>query len=94
MSLQNHWLRAAGWALVVALSIAVFAVVFQSSGRYRYEKLGGIMWRVDQISGQRCRVIHGNINCTPLKTGSMSTSTSLSTSTSVSARAQAHPRAH
>jgi hypothetical protein len=50
--------------------------------RYRYERIGGILWRVDQITNQRCRVVGKIDDCTPLKSPSMSTSLS----TSVSAR--------
>ena len=90
MSWRNHWLRAASWALVAVLVMTVVAAVFQYYVRYRYERLGGILWRVDQLTNQRCRVIGDNVDCNPPSSVSTSTSTSLSTSTSVSVRALAH----
>jgi hypothetical protein len=80
--LQIRWLRVATWTLVAVLSGAVAVVVFQTCMRYRYEKIGGVLWRVDQISDQRCRVLRTRIDCSLPK--SVSTSTSLSTSTSTS----------
>ncbi|HYL28267.1 MAG TPA: hypothetical protein VEW74_10575 [Candidatus Nitrosotalea sp.] len=86
MTLQNHWLRAASWALAAVLFAAIFAGVFQVAVRYRYEKLDGVTWRVDQLTNQRCRVVGKAVDCGPPASASTSTSTSLSTSISLSSR--------
>jgi divalent metal cation (Fe/Co/Zn/Cd) transporter len=78
-------MRALAWSLAAVFSLIVAIVIFQTGMRYRYERLGGILWRVDQITNQRCRVLGSAVDCAPLQ--STSTSTSKSTSTSLSVRA-------
>lgn len=96
MSLQNRRLRAATWSFVAVLAAGLFVIVFQTQIRYRYETIGGIRWRVDQITDQRCRVLETGVMCgpdlstsvsqSPSKSKSKSKSVSISTSTSTSLR--------
>ncbi len=72
----------AAWVLVAVISSVVALLVFQSFVRYRYERLGGVTWRIDQLTNQRCRMTPQGPDCAPDL--STSTSTSLSTSTSTS----------
>lgn len=90
MTLQNHWLRAASWALAALLFAVIFIGVFQVAVRYRYERLDGVTYRIDQLTNQRCRVVGNAVDCSPPVSISTSTSTSLSTSISLSSRAVAH----
>jgi hypothetical protein len=82
MSLQDYCLRGATWGLVVVFAALTVVVVFQSGMRYRYENLGGILWRVDQVTNQRCRVSSYGLVCSLPNSTSPSTSTSTSTSLS------------
>lgn len=84
MSLQNRGLRAATWCLVAILAAGIFAVVFENGIRYRYEAIGGVLWRIDQITDQRCRVAVGGVDCILPPSNSISKSRSVSTSTSTS----------
>lgn len=86
--LQSRWFRVATWAFVAVLSGAIAALVFQSFMRYRYEEIGGVLWRVDQVTDQRCRVLRKRSDCSLPKSNSTSTSlsSSVSTSTSTSVR--------
>lgn len=84
MSLQNRGLRAATWCLVAILAAGIFAVVFENGIRYRYEAIGGVLWRIDQITDQRCRVAAGGADCIFPSSASISKSRSTSTSTSTS----------
>lgn len=81
---RHVWLRAAAWTLVVIFSSATFNVVFQSLMRYRYERIDGIVWRVDELTNQRCPVIRGRIYCSNSHSTSVSPSLSTSVSTSLS----------
>jgi len=69
---------------LLMISLIALVMIFLRSGRYRYENLGGILWRVDTLSGERCRIIRDAAQCGPIKSKSTSTSVSLSTSVSVS----------
>lgn len=84
MSLRNRWLRVATWSVVAVVAAGVFMVFFETGMRYRYEELGGILWRVDQITNQRCRVIAQGAACVRWLPRSTSISRSISTSTSTS----------
>ena len=83
----------AAWVLAAIGLLAILAAAFQYGARFRYETIGGIRWRVDEFTGQRCRVIGKFVNCAPPASASTSTSTSLSVSTSTSVKAS-HPTVH
>jgi hypothetical protein len=91
MTLQNRWLRAANLALIVVAAFAILTGVFQTFMRYRYETLGGTLWRVDQLTSERCRVGKSGVICAVPKSASTSTSMSTSTSTSLNIRVPVHP---
>lgn len=84
MSLRNRGLRVGMWSFVSILAAAVIAISFQTGMRYRYEEIGGVMWRVDQITSQRCRVLPHGVLCGAPASTSISNSISTSTSTSMS----------
>lgn len=69
--------------LTVFLGVLVFLVavgtVFQFFGRYQYVVVGHIVWRIDRLTNESCRIVQQQ--CAPPPT-STSTSTSISTSTS------------
>lgn len=83
----------ATWILAAAVLITILAVAFQYGARFRYETIGGILWRVDEFTGQRCRVIGRSVNCAQPASVSTSTSTSLSVSPSISVKI-GHGRTH
>jgi hypothetical protein len=65
----------------------LFAIVFQTGMRYRYEKIGGALWRIDQVTNQRCRIASKGAACAaPASSTSISKSPSISISTSTSLR--------
>ena len=84
MSLRSPWLRVATWSLVAVVAAGLFVVFFQAGMRYRYEELGGVLWRIDQLTNQRCRVIAAGSSCVVVLPKSTSVSKSISTSTSTS----------
>jgi hypothetical protein len=68
-----------------AASLAILLVAFQLFFRYEYLSSGSMVYRIDRITHQVCRVVNGLIDCAPRekKSPSTSTSTSLSTSTAI-----------
>ena len=73
--------------------MAILAAAFQYGARFRYERIGGILWRIDEFTGQRCRVVGKAVDCAPLASVSTSTSTSTSVSTSTTVK-HSHPAIH
>ncbi len=69
-----------GFAAFCALAIQVFA-------RYQYVVDNGVVWRIDRITRQACRVIQGRVNCAPPP---RSASTSISISPSLSTSSSSH----
>ncbi len=69
-----------GFAAFCALAIQVFA-------RYQYVVDNGVVWRIDRITHQTCRVIQSRVNCAP---PSHSISTSISVSPSISTSSSSH----
>jgi hypothetical protein len=63
--------------------LAVFAVCVQLFARYQYVVENGVVWRIDRLTQQACRITYGRVNCAAPASRSTSTSTSLSTSPSV-----------
>ena len=83
----------AAWVLAAIGLVAILVVAFQNGARFRYETIGGIRWRVDEFTGQRCRVVGKAVECAPPASVSTSTSTSVSVSTSTSVKIS-HARTH
>ena len=69
--------------LCAIAALAILAAVFQFFLRYQYIEQRGVVWRIDRVTHQKCRLVNGRANCSA-KPPSSSVSTSLSTSTSVS----------
>lgn len=90
---RSRSVAVAAWFLAAIALAAILTAAFQYGARFRYETIGGIMWRVDEFTGQRCRVIGKSVNCTPPASVSTSTSTSLSVSPSTSVKTS-HPPTH
>ena len=82
----RRFIPIAAWAITAIALVAILAVAFQYGVRYRYEQIGGMLWRVDQLTGQHCRVVRKGVDCGPLRSVSTSTSTSVSVSTSLSVK--------
>lgn len=87
------------WATIFfasMLAICVLALLFQTYIRYRYEEIGGALWRVDEFTSQRCVVAAPYTPCLLPNSTSLSTSTSssssVSPSTSVKSRSPAPHR--
>jgi hypothetical protein len=66
-------------AVGVLVLLAVFAADFQLFFRYQYVETGGVQWRLDRLTSEKCHLVDGSYDCSPLPP---STSTSTSTSTS------------
>ena len=70
----------------VLVAVALFAMlldVFQFFLRYEYIHKGSVLWRVDRLTRQVCRVATGaRLDCSNRQSTSLSVSPSLSTSTS------------
>ncbi|HEY6325814.1 MAG TPA: hypothetical protein VIW73_04770 [Candidatus Cybelea sp.] len=67
-----------GFAAFCALAIQVFA-------RYQYVVDNGVVWRIDRITQQTCRVVQNRVNCAaPVRSISTSSSSSISVSPSIS----------
>jgi hypothetical protein len=63
----------------------VAALVFQFFFRYQYVEKQGVLWRVDRLTQQTCRLSTAQPGCAAASPStSLSTSTALSTSTSTS----------
>jgi hypothetical protein len=71
-------------ALIALAFAAILAAAFLNGVRFRYESISGKLWRVDEFTGQRCRVLARGADCAPLTSLSTSTSVSVSVSTSTS----------
>ena len=86
-------MRSAILFFAAVVAICVLAFLFQTFMRYRYEQVGGALWRVDEFSGARCVVAAPYRPCLVPKSTSLSTSTSasLSLSPSVSVKTRSHP---
>jgi len=79
-SRRTTWIAFILGALVF---VAILAACIQLFARYQYVLDSGVVWRIDRITHQVCRVVNGNVDCTP-PSHSRSTSTSLSPSISTS----------
>jgi len=73
---KPKWLLSAVGLLVL---LTILAVDFQVFFRYDYIEAGGVQWRIDRLTKEKCHVVNGNYDCSPLPP-----STSTSTSTSIS----------
>jgi hypothetical protein len=69
--------------LCVIAALAILAAVFQFFLRYQYIEQRGVVWRIDRVTQQKCRLVNGHADCSA-KPPSTSVSTSVSTSISVS----------
>ena len=78
-------------ALVAAGAMVLFTFAFQLFFRYQYITTNGIVWRIDRLSQQSCRI--EGAECVDPSKPKFSTSTSTSTSTSVSLDTKA-PKKH
>jgi len=80
-------LRIFAFILGALALIAILVAIFQLFVRYDYVIDNGVVWRIDRLTQQPCRVIHAVVHCGPLsssKSASKSLSISPSISTSVS----------
>jgi len=79
----------------VLIAIALFAMllgVFQFFVRYEYIHKGSVLWRVDRLTRQVCRVVAGaHLDCSGKQSTSLSVSPSLSVSTSTGLGTAHHP---
>ena len=66
-------------AIGVLVLLVVLAVDFQVFFRYDYIEAGGVQWRIDRLTNEKCHLVNGSYDCAALPP---STSTSTSTSTS------------
>lgn len=69
-------------ALYAAAAAAIFMFAFQFFFRYQYIQTNGVVWRIDRLTQQSCRM-NGSVCFAPAKP-KFSTSTSVSTSLSTS----------
>lgn len=65
--------------------LILFGVCVQFFARYQYVVENGVVWRIDRLTQQACRVTYGHANCALPSSRSVSTSTSLSTSPTLKA---------
>jgi hypothetical protein len=78
-------------ALVVIVLFAILLGVFQFFLRYEYVHTGSVLWRVDRLTRQVCRVAPGaHLDCSGKHSTSLSVSPSLSVSTSTAVGRLAH----
>jgi len=82
---SSSWLKRSATKISLGLGLLGFAafcaLVIQLFARYQYVVDNGVVWRVDRITQQACRVAQARADCAaPLR----STSTSISVSPSVS----------
>lgn len=86
-------MRSAILFFAAVVAVCALTLLFQTFIRYRYEQVGGVLWRVDELGGARCVVGAPYTPCLAPKSTSLSTSTSasLSVSPSVSVNARSHP---
>ncbi len=70
-------------ALIAIALLAMLLCVFQFFLRYEYIHKGSVLWRVDRLTRQVCRVVPGaRLDCSGKQSTSLSVSPSLSVSTS------------
>lgn len=82
---SSSWLKRSATKLSLGVGLLGFAafcaLVIQIFARYQYVVDNGVVWRIDRITQQACRVAQNRVDCAaPLR----STSTSISVSPSVS----------
>jgi hypothetical protein len=87
----GSWLKRSAAKLTLGVGLLGFAVfcalAFQVFARYQYVVDNGVVWRIDRITQQACRVIQSRVNCAaPPHSISTSISVSPSISTSSSSR--------
>lgn len=72
-------------ALVAASAVVLFMFAFQFFFRYEYVTTNGVVWRIDRLTQQSCRMdgLECAVPSKPKFSTSTSTSTSLSTSVSL-----------
>ena len=68
---------------VVIPLFAILLLVFQIFLRYEYIQRGPVLWRIDRVTREVCRINGADVDCSG-KPHSFSTSVSTSTSTSTS----------
>jgi hypothetical protein len=57
----------AAWYALIAIAVAV--IVFELFFRYRYERAGDQLWRIDRVTEQACLVRVGNADCASAAAG-------------------------
>ena len=87
----TSWLKRSAAKLTLGVGLLGFAafcaIAIQVFARYQYVVDNGVVWRIDRITQQACRVVQGRVNCAaPVRSASTSISVSPSISTSSSSR--------
>src|SRR5579863_8841322 len=86
---SSSWLKRSVTKLTLGVGLLGFAafcaLIVQIFARYQYVVDNGVVWRIDRITQQACRVVQSRVNCTA-PVHSTSTSISVSPSLSTSAR--------
>jgi hypothetical protein len=87
---SSSWLKRSATKLTLGLGLLGFAafcaLAVQVFARYQYVVDNGVVWRIDRITQQACRVVQNRVNCAP-PPHSTSSSTSISVSPSLSTSA-------
>ena len=85
---SGSWLKRSAGKLTLGVGLLGFAafcaLIIQLFARYQYVVDNGVVWRIDRITQQACRVVQGRASCAP---PARSTSTSISVSPSISTSA-------
>ncbi len=88
---SSSWLKRGAAKLVLGIGFLGFAafcaLAVQVFARYQYVVDNGVVWRIDRITQQACRVIQSRVNCAA---PARSTSTSISISPSLSTSSNSH----
>lgn len=82
---SSSWLRRSAGKFTLGIGLLGFAVfcvlIIQVFARYQYVVDNGVVWRIDRITQQTCRMVQGRADCA---VPAHSTSTSISVSPSLS----------
>lgn len=86
---SSSWLKRSAGKLSLGIGLLGFAafcaIIIQVFARYQYVVDNGVVWRIDRITQQACRVVQNRVNCAaPVRSNSNSTSISVSPSVSTS----------
>jgi hypothetical protein len=86
---SSSWLKRSAVKLTLSIGLLGFAAfcafIVQVFARYQYVVDNGVVWRIDRITQQACRVVQNRVNCAaPAHSTSSSTSISVSPSLSTS----------